>query len=102
MKLSEKGLNDLHTLMYKLTDHPKVHSEFDLVDVIRDELEYYMFTSDDFTGTVCLTVAEAKGILWDLRDLYKQIYGYEWVKNEPWFNEFKKRIEQAEKQDANY
>ena len=45
---------------------------------------------------IILTVEEAKGILWDLRDLYKQTYGYEWVKNEPWFDEFKKRIEQAE------
>ena len=45
---------------------------------------------------ITLTVEEAKGILWDLRDLYKQTYGYEWVKNEPWFDEFKKRIEQAE------
>ena len=47
---------------------------------------------------VWLTVEEAKGILWDLRDLYKQTYGYEWVKNEPWFDEFKKRIEQAKEE----
>ena len=51
---------------------------------------------DDFEDCVMLTIEEAKGILWDLRDLYKQTYGYEWIKNEPWFDEFKKRIEKAE------
>ena len=45
---------------------------------------------------VWLTVEEAYDILWDMRDLYKQTYGYEWVKNEPWFDEFKKRIQRAE------
>lgn len=62
------------------------------------------FKPEDFDGCfqngkghIVLTVEEAKGILWDLRDLYKQTYGYEWVKNEPWFDEFKKRIQQAEK-----
>lgn len=61
------------------------------------------FKPEDFDGCcqngndhVVLTIEEAKGILWDLRDLYKQTYGYEWVKNEPWFDEFKKRIEKAE------
>lgn len=43
-----------------------------------------------------LTIDEAKEILWDLRVLYKQTYGCEWVKNEPWLDEFKKRIEKAE------
>ena len=45
---------------------------------------------------VWMTIDEAKGILWDLRDLYKQTYGREWVKDEPWFDEFKKRINKAE------
>lgn len=43
-----------------------------------------------------LTIDEAKEILWDLRVLYKQTYGCEWVKNEPWLDEFKKRIEKAD------
>lgn len=74
MRLSEKGLDKVYGL----------------------EFEDVEFDQEDFTGVVILTVEEAKGILWDLRDLYKQTYGYEWVKNEPWFAEFKWRIEQAE------
>lgn len=93
MKLNKKGLKRL-------------------LDVAFDGDEFYQsnaleveFEPDDFDGgcfqngkdhLVRLTVEEAKGILWDLRDLYKQTYGYEWVKNEPWFDEFKKRIEKAE------
>ena len=45
---------------------------------------------------VWMTIDEAKGILWDLRDLYKQTYGYDWLKQEPWFDEFKNRIKQAQ------
>ena len=45
---------------------------------------------------VWMTIEEAKGILWDLQDLYKQTYGYDWLKQEPWFDEFKKRIKQAQ------
>ena len=64
-------------------------------DLVVDYLERKELKPKDITGTVCLSVEEAYDILWDLRDLYKQTYGYEWVKNEPWFDEFKKRIEQA-------
>ena len=48
------------------------------------------------TPLVWMTIDEAKGILWDLRDLHKQTYGYDYVKNEPWFDEFKNRIKQAQ------
>lgn len=60
------------------------------------DLEIEGFEQDDFEDIVVLSVEEAKGILWDLRDLYKQTYGREWVKAEPWFDEFKNRIARAE------
>ena len=69
-------------------------SDFDLYE---SEIEELYRPKEE--PKVVLTVEEAKDILWDLRDLYKQTYGYEWVKNEPWFDEFKKRIEQAEGKD---
>lgn len=65
-------------------------------DLVVDYLERKELKSDDFEGCVVLSVEEAKEILWDLRVLYKQTYGCEWVKNEPWLDEFKKRIEKAE------
>ncbi len=63
---------------------------------IKGDLKDIEFEQKDFKGSVLLTVDEATDILWDLRVLYKQTYGCEWVKNEPWFDEFKTRIEQAE------
>lgn len=94
MKLSEKGCSKLG----------KVFQGFPLPSHIFIRLLDCDFEADDFESGCCqngkdhitLTIEEAKGILWDLRDLYKQTYGYEWVKNEPWFDEFKKRIEKAE------
>lgn len=96
MKLSKKFFDDLHEIS-RLSFYEKNLWIGKLVpEIIVDNLKKRDITPDDFEDIVCLTVEEAKGILWDLRDLYKQTYGYEWVKNEPWFDEFKKRIEQAE------
>lgn len=80
MKFSEKGIKRFNHLYWE--EDEQLH-----------EIE---FEPDDFKGMVCLPIDEAKGILWDLRDLYKQTYGYDWLKQEPWFDEFKKRIKQAQ------
>ena len=102
MKLSEKGLKNLHRLMYTLTDYPEVRGDvFDLVDVTRDELKHYVFTPEDFTGAVVLTVEEAKGLLEIARDY--RMYLFERCRiplslssNEA-FTALRERIEQAEK-----
>lgn len=98
MKLSEKGKSRIHEMIdCAFEAHPddakgvQVLAKKYLIECDDFELQY-----DDFQNVVCLTVDEAKGILWDLRDLYKQTYGREWVKDEPWFDEFKKQINKAE------
>ncbi len=102
LKLSEKGLKRFWKRVDELDTFQDNHTMWDTQNRLESELNAISkvikqdFEPDDFVGCVVLTTEEASGILWDLRDFYKQIYGYEWVKNEPWFAEFKKRIEQAQ------
>lgn len=102
MKLSEKGLKRFWKRVDELDTFQDNHTMWDTQNSLESELKAISkvikqeFEPSDFVGCVLLTVDEAYDILWDLRDLYKQTYGYEWVKNEPWFDEFKKRIQQAE------
>ena len=103
MKLSEKGLKRFWKRVNELDTFQDNHTMRDAQNSLESKLSAISkvikqdFEPDDFKGMVCLTVDEAKDILWDLRDFYKQTYGYEWVKNEPWFDEFKNRIKRAEK-----